>query len=193
MRTLKLTLLAALALGFGASAANAASIDVIWQVSGTASTSVLASTTVVGNIVLTPTTALVGGGSVIELSADTTGGLAYVVSNQTLVTGWIVLGGPIPAPPHIENVIAQGDLLGFGAPVASPTVIGTITVHAGATSGTVTVSNSGPADDIFSGPTSVIGEYVFNPGTVTIIPEPTTATLLGLGLMGLTVAGRPRH
>jgi hypothetical protein len=28
--------------------------------------------------------------------------------------------------------------------------------------------------------------------TVTAIPEPTTASLLGLGLLGLTVAGRRR-
>ena len=30
-------------------------------------------------------------------------------------------------------------------------------------------------------------------GTFTIIPEPTTASLLGLGLLGLTVAGRRRN
>jgi hypothetical protein len=46
---------------------------------------------------------------------------------------------------------------------------------------------------------TVIGDGTFvdiagisNLGTFTIIPEPTTASLLGLGLLGLTVAGRRR-
>jgi hypothetical protein len=34
---------------------------------------------------------------------------------------------------------------------------------------------------------------VSNLGTFTIVPEPTTASLLGLGLLGLTIAGRRRN
>jgi hypothetical protein len=33
---------------------------------------------------------------------------------------------------------------------------------------------------------------ISNLGTFTIIPEPTTASLLGLGLLGLAAAGRRR-
>ena len=106
MRTLKITLLAALGLAMGASAANAASVDVIWQASGTATTSAVTSAFLVGNIVLTPTTPLGAAGSVVELSADTVG-VTYAGSAQTLVPGWFGLGFPLQGPPsHIENVIA---------------------------------------------------------------------------------------
>jgi len=191
MRTLKLTLVAAMALALGSTAANAASVDVIWQLSGTATTIVPSSSIfLTANIVLTPTTPLGAAASVIELSADTVG-VSYAGSAQTLVGGWFGLGFPLQGPPsHIENVIAQGAL--FPTPlVAVATIIGTITVHS-LVSGSVTVSNSGGADDIFAGAFSVIGEYVFNPGFVVHVPEPATASLLGLGLLGLFVSGRRR-
>jgi hypothetical protein len=181
--------LAVTALALGASAANAASVDVIWQ-NGTATTTVAPSATVTGDIFLTPTTPLAGAGSVIELSADSSGVTTLAAVQDTSVTGWFNLGSATIGNPHSENVIAQGDLLGSGA-VAATTHIGTITVQAGATNGTITVQASGPGDDIFAGANSVLGQYVFNPGNV-IVPEPTTASLLGLGLIGLTVAGRRR-
>ena len=43
--------------------------------------------------------------------------------------------------------------------------------------------------DVMSDPTRV--DYQTN-GVFTVVPEPTTASLLGLGLLGLTVAGRRR-
>jgi hypothetical protein len=191
MRNLKLTLLAALTIALGASTAQAASVDVIWQISGTATTTVAPNSIVAGTIILTPTTPLAGAGSVVELSADTIGVLTLGAAQTTFYTGWIALGSPTIANPHSENVIAQGDLFGT-LPVAAPTVFGEIVVDAGLLGGSVTVQASGPGDDIFAGANSVLGEYVFNAGIVNI-PEPTTASLLSLGLIGLTVVGRRRQ
>ena len=114
MRTLKLTLLAALTLAMGASAANAASVDVIWQVSGTATTTVAPSAVVTGDIILTPTTPLAGAGSVIELSADSTGGATITGAAQIVVPGMTPQGSPTIGNPHSENVIAQGAAIRCG-------------------------------------------------------------------------------
>ena len=57
--------------------------------------------------------------------------------------------------------------------------------------GVLTADLSGPGDAIAGeGGVVVNGEYAFNGGT--IIPEPTTAALLGLGLGVLGIAGRRR-
>jgi hypothetical protein len=187
----------ALTLALGVATASASSVDVIWQVGGTGTTTVTASSVITGNIVLT-----IGGGDTgigakgagIELSADATPGATITGFTMTTLAGWI--GFPLGAVvnPHSENVNAQGDLFGFGASLApgSSTIIGTITVHAGATS-TVIVSTSGPGDDLIANTVggSVKGQFSFGGGNI-IVPEPTTASLLGLGLIGLTVAGRQR-
>jgi hypothetical protein len=194
MRTLKLTLMVALALALGAANAQAASIDVIWQTSGTATTTVAPSAVITGNVVITPTTPLAPPGNGLEISADSFGGVTMVSSTQNGVAGWLLLGTNTVTPTHIENLSAQGDLFGTspGLLAGVPFTIGTITVNAGGAGGSVTVSTSGPADDILgAGGVSLVGEYSFNAGNV-IVPEPTTASLLGLGLLGLTFAGRSR-
>ena len=199
MRTLKLTLLAALTLVLGAATASASSVDVIWQISGTNTTIVAsASSIVTGNIILTvgvADTAIGGVGAGIELSADYGPSASVVGSVQTVLTSWFPLAtGPDDGISHYENVLAQGDLFGSGVSLmpGTSTVLGTITVHVGnAPLHSVTVSNSGLGDDIITaGGVSLLGQFTFGAGTITHIPEPTTASLLGLGLLGLTVAGR---
>ena len=71
--------------------------------------------------------------------------------------------------------------------------LGTAAFVLSGSSGVVSVGNVG------LGGGTVIGDGTFmdiagisNLGTFTIVPEPTTASLLGLGLLGLTIAGRRR-
>jgi hypothetical protein len=211
MRIFKLTLVAALALAFGAATASASSVNVIWQVSETGTTTVAASATITADVVMTigaEDTAIGGAGAGIELSADFTG-VSYVASSSPVPAGWFPL---LPNPTwtsatHAENTQAAGDLYGTGVILGpgSSTVLGTITVHVGASGGSVTVSalnmlGTGPgppaygADDVFASTLigSVMGEFTFGAGNI-VVPEPTTASLLGLGLLGLTVAGRKRN
>jgi hypothetical protein len=129
----------AVALVFAASMANASSISVIWQNSGTSVTTAATSAVVTADIVVSigaGDTAIGGAGSVFELSADVTGSFSYVSSVQTLLTDWLFLGGPTDGGSgHIENVVAQGDLYGTGGTIAAggSGVIGTITVLVGET------------------------------------------------------------
>jgi hypothetical protein len=199
MQNVKLTFLVALAFALGATTASASSVNVIWQVSGTAESWAPTSASVTADIVLrigTTDSQLGGGGggAVIELSADRMHAIAITGHSQTTLSGWINLGPFPPADPHSENVVSQSDLLGYGLIVApgQSVIIGTITVHVG-WHGKVTVQPSGPGDDIIanSGTGSILGEFVFNPGW--IIPEPTTGSLLGLGLVGLAAVGRRRR
>jgi hypothetical protein len=70
--------------------------------------------------------------------------------------------------------------------------IGSIVFHvngAAAVSGCVDCTAFGSTGDGITG--SSLGVITFN--GLTVVPEPTTASLLGLGLLGLTVAGRRRN
>ena len=196
MRTLKFTLMATLALAFSVATAQAASVDIIWQGSGTGTTTATSSTTITGDIVLTigtADTAIGGVGAGLEISADSSNA-TILSSTQATLAGWMALGAPTIGNPHSENIIGEGDLFGSGATIAAGTsvTLGTITVHVDGGGATVLMGLTGVGDDIIASTAggSVAGQYTFGGGQ--IIPEPTTASLLGLGLIGLTMAGRRR-
>jgi hypothetical protein len=116
----------------------------------------------------------------VALNPIATGDIALVTPN--LANGWekgttIAGGGSSPC------VFGACTSLGTAAFVLSGNS-GVIAVGAvGAPGGTVI--GDGTFVDI--APISNLGTF-----TITAIPEPTTASLLGLGLLGLTVAGRRR-
>jgi len=196
MRTLKITLMAAMALALGATTASASSVDVIWLGSGTATTTVAANTSVTGNIVMTigaSDTALGGFGAGYELSGSYAGISVTGNTNVPPSGGAALATGPDDLAGLFENIVAAAY---FGPAVAAGTsaILGTVTVNSGAGGGSITVGPFGAfGDDILNpGPTSILSEFSFGAGNVVVVPEPTTASLLGLGLMGLTVAGRRR-
>jgi len=113
------------------------------------------------------------------------------------------------------NPIATGDITEAGHPGLADGWEKATTIMGGGTSpcvfgactslGTATFVLTGAPGVIAVGAVgmpfgTVIGDGGFNDitavsnlGTFTIVPEPTTASLLGLGLLGLTVAGRRRR
>ena len=126
--------------------------------------------------------------------------LAYSGTNtvdqptNTLPAGWF----PLPtgtAEPNLYNFpFVGGDLFGNdNLPGGTTHIMGSANVvvnEAGTITPTLVASN---ADSIEGGGASVSGEYTFIAGTINVIPEPGTATLLGLGLGALSLAGRRRQ
>jgi hypothetical protein len=207
MRTLtKLLLMVSLALTVSTSAGAVVSIGLV-QVGGTYSATVgpQAGDTLVLNITygLQPGDAvtLVDAGLVWDSSVTSfTGGTetafaawsAGAVALNPIATGDIGLVTPTQA-----DGWEKATTLGGGG--SSPCVFGACT-----SLGTASFVLSGNGGSISIGAVgvpfgTVIGDGTFQDitassslGTFTMIPEPTTASLLGLGLLGLTVAGRRR-
>jgi hypothetical protein len=198
MRTLKLIMMVALALALGAANANASSVDIIWDVSGNGTTGITGGAHT-GTIVLTIGSGDTGiggpvGGAAIGLSSDSTGGATLAGSAQQVIGTWFNLGAvSATSNPHSAITLSMGDLFGGSGSVlpGESVVVGTITVNDDGTAGTVRIGATTLGDDILAiSGVSVLGEFSFGGGN--IVPEPTTASLLGLGLLGLSIAGRNR-
>jgi hypothetical protein len=96
--------------------------------------------------------------------------------------GWVE--SPRVSGPDFLEAIAAADFSFSGVAPAYPAVINVVTLIAGGPAG-VTINW---ADSL-----SFFGILGAQPAvSFTIVPEPTTAALLGLGLLGLVVGGRRR-
>jgi hypothetical protein len=209
MRTLtKLLLMVSLALTLSTSAGAVISIGLV-QVGGTYSASLgsVAGDTLVLNITyaLQPgdATTLVDPGIVFNGSVSTFNGAG---STETAFAAWsggavalnpIATGDIALVTPNLANGWEKGTTIAGGG--SSPCVFGACTSLG--TAAFVLSGNSGviAIGAVGSPGGTVIGDGNFvdiagssNLGSFAIVPEPTTASLLGLGLLGLTVAGRRR-
>jgi hypothetical protein len=189
------------ALAFGLSAtANAGTIDLIFTGgcsagNGTATCTASASDNVTAAIVLNTAggdTQMGGAGSAYQVSMSYSGGTLVGPSTNSVPAGWFPAGAGVDNGVGFYQSIVNGvDLFGTNL-LAMPGsyTIGTMTFHVtGPGSLTPTIGGAGDAI-VGQGGGVVNGEYTLNGGT--IVPEPTTAALLGLGLGVLGIAGRRR-
>lgn len=197
-------ILGAAALAFGlATMANAGTVDVVFTGSSGAGPCAGGTCTggagdiVTANVVLTTAvgdTTIGGPGGAYQISLDYSavagGPIAFT---STAPAGWFPAGAGVDnAAGFVQSAFNGVDLFGtsiLGQPVS--VTIGTITMTLSGAAGTVDPTLAGAGDAIVgTGGGVVNGEYTLNGGT--IVPEPTTAALLGLGLGVLGIAGRRR-
>ncbi|MCH7645126.1 MAG: PEP-CTERM sorting domain-containing protein [Myxococcales bacterium] len=185
--------------GVAGSAGASATIDLLWAVSGTSTTSVLASSTgIVLNVVLV---AGAGGSRGAGVSVDYT----TLVADFSIAGFSSTPGGDLPLSfgstsdtlSRIENLnsaaIPPG--LGDGLTAGQSHILGTITFDSIGPGGSFTLLSdaNGFTDDVLNLAGAVItGTTTFNSSTMNVspVPEPGTLSLLGMGLGGLYVVGR---
>jgi len=180
---MKRTLIAVAAIIGLATAANAASVSVTADQASYAQGATITLTVNVtanlgesspaafGDLLLSGTGSVLGG-SVVANPLQSFGGAIV----------WVL--GTNPCGPTVCTAMNQIGGLGALPVTNTPLAIAVITYTAGS-AGVVNVNWDNSTFDFFGA--------VNQPGTsFTIVPEPTTAALLGLGLLGLAVSGRRR-
>jgi hypothetical protein len=115
-----------------------------------------------------------------------TGPVTSLTSTPTIPAGGWITGPDVISSPGFRLVF---DALNFSGNDPGTGFGGTLTFSANAPgSATFTIGGNPNLGIAFDFGTAAAGSSV----TVSIVPEPTTAALLGLGLFGLAVAGRRR-
>jgi hypothetical protein len=179
-RTLRFAIAVAAVLGLAA-AANAATVTVVADAAtyNVGDTITLTVNTNSQGEILFQATAVVG----------YTGPVTSLTSTPSLpppAAGWFTAPTDVISSPGFRLVF---DALNFGGNDPGTAFGGTLTFSADAPGSATFTIGGNPANAIdFAFGTAAAGSSV----TVSIVPEPTTAALLGLGLFGLAVAGRRR-
>lgn len=175
---MKRILIAAVAmLGFAA-AANAATLSVVSD-KGTYNPGETIILTVTGDSEGAAANAIIGVLTYDAVLTDT------VTSSQTVHTSF---GGFVPWTPGVL-VVSDGSATVFNQIGGiTPAPVDQLQIA----TATLTASSAGVVTVNFSSTLNFFGITGAQPGVAsfTIVPEPTTAALLGLGLFGLAVAGR---
>jgi hypothetical protein len=205
MRTLTLNL-AALVSVLGIATASQAAIIVDFEIGGNSSAAAAASSTVTIDIFLTATgsTNVTGYQFAITFDGTEIAAPATALVNQpthAAAGSWTNGGGGLnfqvgnsyaAAISSSTLVVATDGITAADGKVS----IGSITFVIGTPVNDGTADIGGCYNCTFATGDGPVGDgdltTTFNGAGVNVIPEPTTASLLGLGLLGLTVAGRRR-
>ena len=178
--------------GFAGSASASATIDLIWQISGTNTTSsVVMSSNITLDVVLTPgANGSLGAGVSVDYTALT--GDFTIITFSSVTSAFL----PLTIPPTTDSGTQINSINAGGfAPVPNGTsvVIGTITFQNNTgTPGAfqIDVGAFFVTDSVLDGlANNITGTTTFNSGFA-VVPEPGTLFLLSTGLGGLYVVGR---
>jgi hypothetical protein len=196
---------AALALVVAGTASAATSIDLVFRGSGTSVTTVAGGSTAIMDIILTSDDGLIaastsiawdnGGTSVSSATEWSGAGVAFNTMNKAVITMSPLFLGPAGA--FIDNgaqVVYAID--GAIPPPNNPPNLPSGTYNIGTM---IWVADAGQTNisavitsgiDIFASSVDLTGSVSLGTATINPVPEPGTASLLGLGLIGLIAAGR---